>query len=187
MDYAEVQQARVGGKEPIPRLDEVFARWPALRINIEPKSDEAVGPLVELIQRTGSLDRVCVGSFNDRRIRRMRDALGPDLCTSVGPVPVGALRFSSWHVPFVSRLAERGGAGCVQVPVKQWFIPVVDARFVARAHELDLQVHVWTIDDAAEMERLLDLGVDGIMTDRPSVLKDVLVRRGQWRAGTAVP
>jgi glycerophosphoryl diester phosphodiesterase len=93
---------------------------------------------------------------------------------------VGALRVSSWHVPFVSRLVERAGAGCVQVPVKQWVIPVVDARFIARAHELDLQVHIWTIDDAAEMDRLLDLGVDGIMTDRPSVLKDVLVRRGQW-------
>jgi glycerophosphoryl diester phosphodiesterase len=186
MDYAEVQQARVGGKEPIPRLEEVFSRWPDLRLNIEPKSDEAVGPLVELIQRTGSLDRVCVGSFNDRRIRRMRDALGTDLCTSVGPLPVGALRFSSWHVPFVSRLVERAGAGCVQVPVKQWFIPVVDARFLGRAHELDLQVHVWTIDDAAEMDRLLDLGVDGIMTDRPSVLKEVLVRRGQW-TGTGVP
>ena len=57
---------------------------------------------------------------------------------------------------------------------------LVDARFVAAAHRRGLPVHVWTIDDPAEMERLLDLGVDGIMTDRPAVLKEVLVRRGQW-------
>ena len=76
LTYEQVKTARVGGQEPIPRLDEVFTRWPDLRINIEPKSDQAVDPLVELIRSTGSLDRVCVGSFNDARVRKMRAALG---------------------------------------------------------------------------------------------------------------
>lgn len=180
LSYAEVSEARVGGKEPIPRLDEVFSRWPKLRINVEPKSDEAVGPLIELIRSTGSLDRVCVGSFNDARIRRMRAELGPGLCTSIGPLPVVWLRLASWGIPLVSRLVSRAGAGCVQVPVKQWIVPVADRRFVAYCHRIDLQVHVWTIDDAAEIGRLLDLGADGIMTNRPTVLKDVLVSRQQW-------
>ena len=67
-----------------------------------------------------------------------------------------------------------------QVPVKQGFVPVVTARTVAVADRHGVQVHVWTIDDPAEMDRLLDLGVHGLMTDRPQVLKDVLQRRGQW-------
>ena len=184
MTYAEVSEARVGGKEPIPRLDEVFARWPQLRINLEPKSDEAVAPLVELIRSTNSLDRVCVGSFNDARIRRMRAELGPDLCTSIGPVPVVWLRLASWSIPWIERLVARTGAGCVQVPVKQWFIPVTDRRFVEECHRLNLQVHVWTIDDPAEIARLLDLGADGIMTNRPTVLKDVLVARNEWHGST---
>jgi glycerophosphoryl diester phosphodiesterase len=66
------------------------------------------------------------------------------------------------------------------VPTTQGRLPLVTERFVAAAHARDIQVHVWTIDDAAEMERLLDLGVDGIMTDRPQVLKQLLEARGQW-------
>lgn len=184
LTYAAVSEARVGGKEPIPRLDEVFTRWPTLRINIEPKSDEAVDPLIKLIQDTNSVDRVCVGSFNNARIVRMRAALGAGLCTSVGPVPIVWLRLSSWGIPFLDRLVTRTGAACAQVPVKQWFLPVTDRRFVRRCHALGLQVHVWTIDDPAEINRLLDLGADGIMTNRPSVLKDVLVARGEWSGPT---
>ena len=67
-----------------------------------------------------------------------------------------------------------------QVPVGQGRVTIVEPGFVARAHRLGVQVHVWTIDDPAEMERLLDLGVDGIMTDRADVLREVLVERGEW-------
>ncbi len=180
LDYAEVSQARIYGKEPIPRLDEVIDRWPDLRLNLEPKSDQAVEPLIDWIRRTNKLDQVCVGSFADRRIRRMREALGPGLCTSIGPVPVGALRLSSWGVPFVDRLVTGSGAACVQVPVKESVVPIVDGRFVDRCHELDLQVQVWTIDSPNEINDLLDLGADGIMTNRPTVLKAVLQERGVW-------
>ena len=67
-----------------------------------------------------------------------------------------------------------------QVPVRRHNVTIVDRAFVARAHRLAVAVHVWTIDDPDEMRRLLDLGVDGIMTDRPAVLRDVLRDRGQW-------
>jgi glycerophosphoryl diester phosphodiesterase len=183
MTYEQVKSAKIRGEEPIPRLDEVFERWPDLRINIEPKSDQAVDPLIALIRSTGSIDRVCVGSFNDRRVRKMRAALGPGLCTSIGVTPTVLLRLASWGVPFLDGFVRRSGAGCVQSPVKQWIVPVTDRRFVARCHGLGLQVHVWTIDDPAEIGRLLDLGVDGIMTNKPALMKETLVARGQWTGG----
>ena len=72
-------------------------------------------------------------------------------------------------------------AKAAQVPVKQGPLTVVDESFVAKAHERGIHVHVWTIDDPVEIHRLLDLGVDGIMTDRPAVLRQVFEERGVWR------
>ena len=69
---------------------------------------------------------------------------------------------------------------CLQVPVRFGPIPVVDRRLVVEAHRRFLQVHVWTIDDPNEMGRLLDLGVDGLMTDRPALLRELLIERGLW-------
>jgi len=71
-------------------------------------------------------------------------------------------------------------AGCAQLPPRYKGLKLVDRRLIDAAHERAMQVHVWTIDDADEMHELLDLGVDGIMTDAPTVLKDVLQRRGTW-------
>ncbi|MFD1379502.1 glycerophosphodiester phosphodiesterase family protein [Fodinicurvata halophila] len=75
------------------------------------------------------------------------------------------------------------GFPTVQVPPRYKGIPLVTSRLVHTARKRGVQVHVWTIDEEDEMERLLDLGVDGIMTDRPSLLKEVLVRRNQWQGG----
>jgi glycerophosphoryl diester phosphodiesterase len=85
----------------------------------------------------------------------------------------------------VAYLASRSGrmpsmhADCLQVP-QRWGLFRIDHRFVNAAHRAGLPVHVWTIDDEAEMEMLLDLGVDGIMTDRPRILKRVMEARGLW-------
>ena len=68
----------------------------------------------------------------------------------------------------------------MQVPTETAGVTLVDERFVRTAHEHQIQVHVWTIDDPDEMRRLLDLGVDGLMTDRCAVLKDVLIERDAW-------
>lgn len=175
LPWSEVARARVDGRAPIPRLDELLGTFPELRVNIDPKHDTSVDPLVEVIRRCGALDRVCVGSFSDRRLRRIRRRLGPRLCTSGGPAEVARLRLDGR----TGRVHRRPFA-CVQVPVRFRRTTLVDAAFVRAAHRAGLQVHVWTIDDADEMRRLLDLGVDGLMTDRPAVLRDVLARRAQW-------
>jgi glycerophosphoryl diester phosphodiesterase len=175
LTYQEVRQARVDGREPIPLLEDLIAAFPDLRVNIDPKHDAAVGPLAAVIERTGAIDRVCVGSFSDQRIARLRAALGPRLCTSLGPKAIARLRGGSFGLP-----AGRIEGGCAQVPHKYKGVAVTDLRFVERAHAAGLQVHVWTIDDPTEMHDLLDLGVDGIMTDHPAVLRDVLRSRGAW-------
>jgi glycerophosphoryl diester phosphodiesterase len=175
LPWSEVQAARVRGRHEIPLLEDLLTAWPDVRINIDPKHDAAVDPLVDLIQRTGTIDRVCIGAFSDTRLARVRAALGHRICTSMGPHQVRRLFAAARGVP-----AGRFSAACVQVPVRHGLVPLVTRRFVATAHRRDLQVHVWTINEAEEMHRLLDLGVDGIMTDRPEVLKTVLEERNAW-------
>ena len=132
-------------------------------------------PLVEVIERTGTHDRVCVASFSGKRLARFRPMTAGRVCTAIGPLDIARLRRAGYR----TRPCDLPGA-CAQVPVRRGRILIVDRRFVEGAHRSGLAVHVWTIDDEGEMERLLDLGVDGIMTDRPTLLKEVLVRRGQW-------
>lgn len=177
LPWSRVRQARVGGCERIPLLAEVLDTWPSLRVNIDVKSDTAVGPLVEVIRQSGAVDRVGVGSFSEARLSRVREGLGPRLCTSLGPRGVLRLRRASW-----SRRSGWGGTAGVplaQVPAR-FGITVVDQLFVDHAHELGMQVHVWTIDEPKEINRLLDLGVDGIMTDRIDTLRDIYTARGLW-------
>ena len=81
----------------------------------------------------------------------------------------------SWHVP-----GPRHGVRAAQVPEKNKGVRVVSPRFIATAHTAGLAVHVWTVNDRAQMERLIDWGVDGVVTDNPSLLKEVLIERGQW-------
>lgn len=179
MDYADVKKARIAGTEPIPLMAELLSSWPDLRINIDPKRDNAAAPLIELLKDAGAVERVCVTSFSGRRTAGIREALGPRLCTGMGPLSTGRLRLSSWAGP-AGFLFGSFIEGCAQIPVEQYGITLVDEALVGKAHELGLQVHVWTIDDEAEMRRLADLGVDGIMTDEPALLRTVLIEKGLW-------
>ncbi|HET6950431.1 MAG TPA: glycerophosphodiester phosphodiesterase [Acidimicrobiales bacterium] len=177
LPWAEVKAARVRGRDEIPRIEDVLTAWPDVRVNLDPKHDRAVAPLADLLERTGALDRVCIGAFSDRRLTRLRDRLDGRVCMSMGPRQVGRLVAASGGLrvgPFT--------AACVQVPGRRGPITLVTERFVAAAHARDMQVHVWTVNDADEMRRLLDLGVDGIMTDACGVLKAVLEERGAWVA-----
>lgn len=171
LPYSEVSLARVDGREPIPRFTDLMEEFPDARVNIDCKSDHALEPLIAALRRLDCLDRVLIGGFSDARLRRLRRELGGGLASSFGPQQTASLKFTG-RVPW--------GGQAAQVPVKAGRLTIVDGRFVERAHRLGLHVHVWTIDDPAEMHRLLDLGVDGLMTDRPQTLKDVLVERGQW-------
>ena len=176
--WAELRRVKVAGREPVARLDDLLGAWPDLRVNLDPKSDAAVGPLAEAVRRTGAIERVCVASFSDGRLRRLRRELGPRLCTSLGPLGVARLRLASLGLP-------GGGfrAGAAQVKARPFGVPYVDRALLAAARRHGLDVHVWTVDEPDHMDSLLDLGVAGLMSGRPRVLKAVLQRRGTWSGG----
>jgi glycerophosphoryl diester phosphodiesterase len=157
LPWEEVRQARV--------------RW-----NVDVKAEPALRPTLDLIERMGAWDRVCVGSFSEARVLRAQRLAGPRLATSFGTRGVLNLRLRSWGLP----AAVRRSAVAAQVPEAQSGVPVVDHRFVRAAHARGLHVHVWTVNEPQRMHRLLDLGVDGIMTDHIDTLRKVMEERGVW-------
>ncbi|MFE1144034.1 glycerophosphodiester phosphodiesterase [Streptomyces rochei] len=176
LTWETVSRARVAGREPVPLFEDLLAAFPDVRWNVDVKAEPALAPLLELIGRTGTWDRVCVGSFSEARVVRAQRLAGPRLATSYGTRGVLNLRLRSWGVP----AAPRRSAVAAQVPEAQSGIQVVDRRFVRAAHARGLQVHVWTVNDPGRMHRLLDLGVDGIMTDHIDTLRKVMEDRGVW-------
>jgi len=179
LPWSEVQHVRIGGREPIARLTDVLEELPDALFNIDVKTERAVEPILTLLRKAEALHRVCLASFSDNRLARLRKLGGPELLTSMGPRSAAAL-WAAGRIR-VTGLFVRGQVA--QVPVTQGRLTVVDRRFVRAAHRRSLEVHVWTIDDEAQMNSLLDIGVDGLVTDRPDVLRDVLRSRGAWVTG----
>lgn len=186
LDRDAVRAARVGGREPVPTLAELVAALPDARFNVDLKADAAVGPLARFIREHGLEDRVMVGSFSPARLHRFRRLTGGDVATSAHPGEV-ALFVGAAGLRAGGRLGGRLVAdrvAALQVPHRHLLrgrqVEIVNRRFVERAHAVGLHVHVWTIDDPAQMHHLLDLGVDGLMTDRTDLLRQVLEERGQW-------
>lgn len=176
----QVRAARIDGREPIPELAVLLEAFPAGRFNIDVKSDDVVDPTIEVVRAHDAYERVCIASFSDARLKRVR-AREPRVATALSPSEAAQLRLAplrhNWSV------GARRGAICAQVPLTRFGVRVVTSGFVRRAHACGLQVHVWTIDDEPTMIELLDGGVDGIVTDRPDTLRDVLRRRGDWDDG----
>jgi Glycerophosphoryl diester phosphodiesterase len=161
----------------------VLEAFPDLAFNIDAKSEGVVEPLLDVLDAHAAFGRVLLASFSERRLNRIRRSGHRELTTSLGATAVARLLAAaetgtnptSWHVP-----GPRQGVRAVQVPPSYGPVPVVTTRFVAAAHAAGIAVHVWTVNKEEEMVGLLDLGVDGIVTDRPTLLREVLRRRGQW-------
>ena len=210
LSYAELSAARIDGTEPIPVLEDLLTAWPGIRFNLDVKDVPAIAPLPEVLRRTNAWDRVCLVSFSASRLRATRRALGRPVCMAASPLGTAVVRFGGprgrhdkrgpgrgqgpvtkervlepsggfrgvgppgQHWPLTDWLT-RSGVCCVQVPAS-----MATPSFMGRSHALGLQVHAWTVNDEPTMQRLLDLGVDGIMTDETVALRDVLTARGQW-------
>lgn len=175
----EVARARIGGEHPVPELPQLLEEFPDCFLNIDLKSPGTGQAVADLIAATGWHDRICVGSFSLRRTAEFRRLTSGKVATAAAPSEVAA--FMSLPVPQLRRLVQRRGIGVLQVPPRRGLVPVVSPGLVRRSHAAGAHVHVWTVDEPAEMHALLDLGVDGLITDRTDVLKDVLEARGEWR------
>lgn len=186
LPWADIQRARIADRDPIPTLAQVLEAVPTARFNIDAKADAAVDPLVETIAEHEAWDRVNVTSFGVSRLhrlrRRLRHRLGPRrlVASSVSSMGVAWSRF----VPALPAAVHSSGCA-LQIPARQTLagrqVEIVTEALVERAHRAGQQVHVWTVNDAAEMNRLIDLGVDGLIGDRLDTLVEVLTRRGLWR------
>ncbi|MFC4007042.1 glycerophosphodiester phosphodiesterase family protein [Nonomuraea purpurea] len=185
LPYRAVKRARIGGVHEIPLLEDLLGAWPEIRFNIDVKESVAIAPLAQAIRRTDAYDRICLTSFSDERLTLARAAMGRQVCSALGPRGVAALRAAaatSGYGRLLTRLS-RAGVPCAQVPLGFRGLRMANRRLVSTAHAIGMQVHVWTVNDDTRMEHLLDLGVDGIMTDNITGLRHVLDRRGQWHPG----
>ena len=176
--YADVQAAIIGGRERVPSLAQLFEESPHTRFNVDIKSAGSVPALADFISEHDAWDRVLVGSFSPRRLADFRRLTRGRVATSAHPLEVAAYVLSP--TAGVARLLTRGKPDALQIPHRQGPLRIASRALIRRAHTNGLHVHVWTIDDPAEMSTLLDRGVDGLMTDRTDILIDVLRSRGQW-------
>jgi glycerophosphoryl diester phosphodiesterase len=175
MTYREVSAARVRGNEEIPLIEDLLGTFGDLRFNIDLKDDGTVAPLVAALRRTGAWDRVCVSAMSGSRLMAFQRSLDRPVCLALTPTAFTAVRYGGAPGQVIAARLARLGARCAQVPRC-----MATRGFIRRAHELGLLVHVWTLNNRHDIERALDLGADGVMTDDVVLLRDILLQRGQW-------
>jgi glycerophosphoryl diester phosphodiesterase len=169
---AELAALPVFGGQPVLPLEILLSSFPNACFTLDIKDPAVVGPLARLLRSSAATSRVCVAAARGSWLRAVRSLVGPGVCTAL-----------SWRD--LARLASRSGgrygdAGFAHVPLRLGRVPVFRDDLVARAHDAGVRVIVWTVNDSATMHRLLDHAVDGVITDRPDVLREVLIARGQW-------
>ncbi len=174
--WHELAGVRIGGLDPLPRLVDLWEEFPSAFFNLDIKDPAAVAPLAREIDARGWAGRVCVGSFSDVRLAAFR-RLAPGVATSASPRSVAL----ATHGFGLRGLSHDPGIA-LQIPVRDSRAPLrlVRPDVVRLAHRTGRVVHVWTVNDEAEMHRLIDLGVDGLVSDDITTLKRVLLARGLW-------
>ena len=180
LSWPQARTADLGAGEAIPTLEELLVALPDMRVNIDIKAASAVEPTVDVIERLNAHDRVLVTSFSDRRRRRALRLLSKRVASSAGTAVIPAVLAAK--TPATRAFAWRilHDSDCLQLPPRVGRLAVITPRLVRAVHAAGRQVHAWTVDDPVQMQALLDIGVDGIITDRADLLRDVLIARDEW-------
>ena len=160
----EIDDLNIFNSCKIPKLSDTLLRFPNLCFQIDFKTDEVVMPALDVINDMNVFDRVCIASFSSKRLQKVR-SLYPDLCISMGPNEVFKTLVASLNL-FKGEIP----GDCLQIPMSYYGIKIVSKRFVDFVHSRGLKIMIWTINDIKTFKYLIDLGVDGIITDKPKLL-----------------
>ena len=164
----EIDTIKIFNGNAIPTLEEALERFPTTRFNIDLKTDLVAEPALKILKKHNAQDRVCIASFSDARIDLARKYI-PSICTSMGPNQILQIRLGAWNLINPKIISD-----CIQIPIYKYGIKLVSKTMVDYCHANHLKVHVWSINDAKTLKKLISIGVDGIITDRPKLLRDVL-------------
>jgi glycerophosphoryl diester phosphodiesterase len=173
----ELRTMRINGIEPIPTLDEALDTFPDQCFSVDLKDEVAIEPLVKSLRRKGVAQRVCIAGAWDGWLGHVRREV-PEVTTALGWRSLTALL--SCARTGLRPPKALATAPFAHVPIKLGRVPIFVERLVAMSHDIGIRVVTWTVDDPVVIRRLLDAGVDAIITDRPDVLRDVLISRDQW-------
>ncbi len=165
----EIDQYLLAGKHRIPKLKEVFDQFPETTFNIDAKSWDVVEPLVDIIKESNAMSRVSIASFSDRRVRYISKLLEGKVKTVAGTSQV--IKFI---IGFLTGYNFSFNADFIQIPERKFGLKLVSRLSIQYANKINIPIHVWTINDRSKMVSLIELGVDGIMTDECEKLKLVL-------------
>lgn len=164
----QIEKLKLFESYQIPKLETALTQFPNALFQIDLKTDEVALPAMKVIESLNAFDRICIASFSSNRLQKVRKKF-PDTCLSMGPKEILKLLLASFGLYNKTIYGD-----CLQVPVYHYGIKLVTRRFVKYVQSIGLKIHVWTINDENTMRKLIDLGVDGIITDRPKLLKEVL-------------
>ena len=164
----QIEELKLFGSYQIPKLETALTQFPNALFQIDLKTDEVALPAMKVIESLNAFDRICIASFSSNRLQKVRKEF-PETCFSMGPKEIFKLLLSSFGL-----YNKKVFGDCLQVPIYHYGIKLVTRRFVKYVQSIGLKIHVWTINDENTMRKLIDLGVDGIITDKPKLLKKLL-------------
>jgi len=175
LTLSEIKKAKIAGTDEIPLLSELLNSFTDCFFNIDCKVDETVQPLINLINNKDFINRVCIGSFSQKRINFIRKSLGKDVKTSMGPAEVILSKFLSY-----TSLGYNFKSSYTSIPIRRYGINLLEERNIKYLKSNNQKVIAWTINDEDQMKMLINIGIDGIMTDNLTLLKKVLIEESLW-------
>ena len=171
----DIDSLKINNSSIIPRLSNVFEEFPEGLFNLDAKTWKSTTPIVDTIQNMGCRSRVCIGSFNDRRVNAIIKELGLETCHSMG-----ASNVIKFYLGAQLGIEQHFTSQCIQLPIKMFGISLTTRKVLSYARKLGIKIHFWTINNPVIMQQLLELNVDGIMTDDCVLLKEIMKEQNKW-------
>jgi len=171
----QLKKIKINDKFNIPLLADLIEAFASIFFSVDMKTDDTVIPLIKLVNRMGVKDRICFASFNQKRLKYVRDEYLNKCITSLGPNEIAQTKLFSIlgkKIHIKSRIAS--------LPISKYKIQLLNKSHIEFLKSSNIKVIAWTINKTEEMKHLINMGVDGIMTDNISSLKKILIKKNLW-------